>query len=242
MLKGFISVLIALMVFVPISIAGTLIEDFDDGDNEGWERSPQNKDSKAFWGVDKKEKAMKFDPKGVGWKEAISQMNFVGTDQVKNVREWKDYDVEVDIKLTEAANFPGGPRGRVDLKTGGHYVVWLYPTSGELKLYKNPGWDINAGIKTIGAGKFKPKVDEYHKVKLSMRGSDIKVYYDGNLEIEAKDKSHKQGTIAVGSQDKVVYFDNIKVEGPDIPNTDMSSVEPEGKLTSIWARIKTDNR
>ena len=192
MLKGFISVLIALMVFVPISIAGTLIEDFDDGDNEGWERSPQNKDSKAFWGVDKKEKAMKFDPKGVGWKEAISQMNFVGTDQVKNVREWKDYDVEVDIKLTEAANFPGGPRGRVDLKTGGHYVVWLYPTSGELKLYKNPGWDINAGLETVGAGKFKPKVDEYHKVKLSMRGSDIKVYYDGNLEIEAKDKSHKQ--------------------------------------------------
>ena len=242
MLKGFISVLIALMVFVPISIAGTLIEDFDDGDNEGWERSPQNKDSKAFWGVDKKEKAMKFDPKGVGWKEAISQMNFVGTDQVKNVREWKDYDVEVDIKLTEAANFPGGPRGRVDLKTGGHYVVWLYPTSGELKLYKNPGWDINAGLETVGAGKFKPKVDEYHKVKLSMRGSDIKVYYDGNLEIEAKDKSHKQGTIAVGSQDRVVYFDNIKVEGPDIPNTDMSSVEPEGKLTSIWARIKTDNR
>ncbi|MDP6750263.1 MAG: hypothetical protein QGH37_25260 [Candidatus Poribacteria bacterium] len=242
MLKEFISVLIALMVFVPISIAGTLIEDFDDGDNEGWERSPQNKDSKAFWGVDKKEKAMKFDPKGVGWKEAISQMNFVGTDQVKNVREWKDYDVEVDIKLTEAANFPGGPRGRVDLKTGGHYVVWLYPTSGELKLYKNPGWDINAGLETVGAGKFKPKVDEYHKVKLSMRGSDIKVYYDGNLEIEAKDKSHKQGTIAVGSQDRVVYFDNIKVEGPDIPNTDMSSVEPEGKLTSIWARIKTDNR
>ena len=242
MLKEFISVLIALMVFVPISIAGTLIEDFDDGDNEGWERSPQNKDSKAFWGVDKKEKAMKFDPKGVGWKEAISQMNFVGTDQVKNVREWKDYDVEVDIKLTEAANFPDGPRGRVDLKTGGHYVVWLYPTSGELKLYKNPGWDINAGLETVGAGKFKPKVDEYHKVKLSMRGSDIKVYYDGNLEIEAKDKSHKQGTIAVGSQDRVVYFDNIKVEGPDIPNTDMSSVEPEGKLTSIWARIKTDNR
>ena len=47
MLKGFISTLIALMVFVPISVAGTLIEDFDDGDDEGWERSLQNKDSKV---------------------------------------------------------------------------------------------------------------------------------------------------------------------------------------------------
>ena len=80
MLKGFISVPAMLMDTKTISIAGTLIEDFDDGDNEGWESSPQNKDSKAFWGVDKKEKVMKFGPKGVGWKEAISQMNFVGTD------------------------------------------------------------------------------------------------------------------------------------------------------------------
>ena len=66
-------------------------------------------------------------------------MNFVGTEQVKNVREWKDYDIEADIKLKEAANYPGSPRGRVDLKTGSHGVVWLYLAPGELKLYKNPG-------------------------------------------------------------------------------------------------------
>ena len=35
MLRGFISTLIALMVLVPISVAGTLIEDFGDGDDEG---------------------------------------------------------------------------------------------------------------------------------------------------------------------------------------------------------------
>ena len=36
------------------------------------------KNSKVFWGIE--DNAMKFDPKGVGWKQAISQMNFVGTD------------------------------------------------------------------------------------------------------------------------------------------------------------------
>ena len=80
-----------------------------------------------------------------------------------------------------------------------------------------------------------PEVDEYHKVKLSIRGSDIKVYYDDNLEIEAKNKFHKQGTIVVGSQNRVVYFDNIKVGEPGIPNKDISSVE------SIWVRTKADN-
>ena len=52
-----------------------------------------------------------------------------------------------------------------------------------------------------------------------MQGSKIQVYYDGKLVIDAKDESHKKGTIAVGSQDRVIYFDNIKVEGPQISGT-----------------------
>lgn len=241
MFKGFIGLLIVFIMFLmptTILLAGTLIEDFDDGDAEGWERSPQNKDSKVFWGV--KDGAMMFDPKGLAWDVAISQMNFVGTSRISNVRDWTDYDVEVDIKLTEVQNYPGGPRGRVDLDTGGHYAVWLYPASGELKLYKNPGWDINTGIATVGSGKFVPKVGEYHKVELSMKGDSIKVYYDGKLEIDATDKEHKKGTIAVESQDRVVYFDNITVTGPQIPNYKMSPVEPTGKLTTVWGQIKVN--
>ena len=47
MLRGFIGFLIALMVLVPtsVSLAGTFIENFDGGDDKGWERSPQNKSS-----------------------------------------------------------------------------------------------------------------------------------------------------------------------------------------------------
>jgi hypothetical protein len=227
-----------ILTLAMVALAGTLIEDFDDGDAEGWERSPQNEDSKVFWGVE--DGAMMFDPKGLAWDVAISQMNFVGTSRISNVRDWTDYDVEVDIKLTENQNYPGGVRGRVDLDTGGHYVVWLYPASGEIKLYKNPGWDINTGIATVGSGNFAPKVDEYHKVKLSMQGDSIKVYYDDKLEIDATDKEHKKGTIAVGSQDRVVYFDNIIVTGSQIPNHNMSPVEPMGKITTVWGQIKVN--
>ena len=54
MLKGFIGLLLIFtMILMPATIllAGTLVEDFDDGDAEGWERSPQNENSKVFWGV-----------------------------------------------------------------------------------------------------------------------------------------------------------------------------------------------
>ena len=43
---------IALSVTIGLAFAGTLIEDFDDGDAEGWERSPQNGDNdNVVWEV-----------------------------------------------------------------------------------------------------------------------------------------------------------------------------------------------
>jgi len=225
------------LVLTAVTLAGTLIEDFDDGDMEGWERSPQNGDNKnVFWGV--KDGAMVFDPKGEVWNAAISQLNFVGTSKIDNVREWTDYDLEIDLKYEEKANYPGGIRARVDLDTGGHYAIWLYPGSGNIKLYKNPGWDINTGLQTLGEAPYDPTVNEFHTLKLSCQGDTIKVFYDDKEVISANDKEHKKGTIALDVQDKVVYFDNVKVDGTGVPNWNMSPVEPTGKLTITWGSIK----
>jgi len=38
--------------------------------------------------------------------------------------------------------------------------------------------------------------------------------------------------------DKVIYFDNIKVTGAQIPNANMSPVEPDGKLAIAWGEVK----
>ncbi len=239
MIRYFMCILlVSTIVLVPTAIllAGTLIEDFDDGDMEGWERSPQNEDNKkVFWGV--KDGAMVFDPEGQAWDQAISQLNFVGTSNMK-VREWTDYDLEVDLKHEEKVNYPGGIRARVDLDTGEHYAIWLYPASGEVKLYKNPGWDINTGLGTVGQATYQPEVDEFHTLKLSCHGDTIKVFYDGKEIISGKDSDHPKGTIALDVQDRVVHFDNVKVTGAEIPNWNMSPVEPTGKLTTTWGRIK----
>jgi len=220
-----------------VSFAGTFVEDFDDGDAEGWERSPQNEgNDNVVWDV--VDGAFMFDPEGEDWSLAINQMNFVGTPQVANVSEWTDYEFEADLKHTMAANWPGGIRARVDLDTGGHYAVWLYPGDGRVNLYKNPGWDINTGLADLGQAAYKPAVDEFHTVKISCQGDAITVFYDDKEVISAKDSEHKAGTIALCVQDKVVYYDNIKVTGPQIPNVNMSPVEPVGKLATSWGAIK----
>ena len=235
----FFFVLTAILSAPAMVSAGTLIEDFEDGDAEGWERSPQNEKNKnIFWGV--VDSAFMFDPEGEVWSSAISQMNFVGTLQIPNVREWTDYEFEVQIKHIERANWPGGIRARVDLDTGGHYAVWFYPGDGTIKLYKNPVWDINTGLSTLGQAAYKSAVDEFHTVKLNCQGDTIKVFYDGKEIISAEDSEHKEGTIALCVQDKVVYYDNIKVTGPQIPNVKLSPVESGGKLVTTWGVIKGD--
>ena len=222
---------------VMISFAGTLLEDFDDGKMDGWERSPQNEKNKSvFWGV--VDKVLMFDPKGQPWDQAISQLNFVGNKNVTNVKDWADYELKVDIKHTELANWPGGFRARVDLDTGGHYAVWFYPGDSKMNLYKNPGWDINTGLTSLGQAAYKAEAGKFHTVKLSCIGDDIRVSYDGKEIIAAKDSEHKKGTIAMDVQDKAVYFDNIKVTGANIPNVKLSPVQPAGKLTATWGKIK----
>ncbi len=199
-----------ILMLTTVSFAGTLVEDFDDGDAEGWERSPQNEDNDdVFWGV--VDGAMMFDPQGQVWDAAISQMNFVGTPQVSNVTEWTNYEVEVDIKHTEMANYPGGFRVRVDLETGGHYALWIYPGNSNMKLYKNPGWDINAGLVTLGEAPYDPDLDEFYTLKLVCEGDSITVFYDGEEVISVEDSEYKSGTIALCVQDRIVYFDNITV-------------------------------
>ena len=237
-----ISVSILIFVSVPLSFSGEILDDFEDGDTEGWERSPQNPDSKTFWGVKTKggENFVTFDPQGVVWDQAISQFNFTGEGlNVGDPNEWTDYDVEVDVRHKDVANFPGGIRGRVDLDTGSHYVVWLYPGSAKLNLFSNPGWDINTALKDHGVAPYKPEVDKWHTVKLSFSGTTIKVFYDGKEMIEVKDNSYKSGTVALGNQDKVVDYDNVRITGPGIPSLNVSPVKPQDKLTITWGQIKS---
>jgi hypothetical protein len=234
-----ICIAMLVLVSIPLSFGGEFIDDFEDGDAVGWERSPQNPESKVFWGV--KDGEVIFDPEGIAWQQSISQFNFTGKGLkgIGSPEEWTDYTVEVDVLHKEVANFPGGVRGRVDLKTGSHYVVWLYPGSSKMNLFSNPGWDINTGLQNHGEAPYKPEANKFHSVGLSFEGSVIKVLYDGKVLIEAKDNQYKKGTIALGNQDKVVHYDNVRVSGDGIPSLNASPVKPQDKLTTTWGKLKS---
>jgi hypothetical protein len=225
----------------PFSFSGEILDNFDDGDAVGWERSPQNKDSKVFWGV--KNKEVIFDPQGVPWQQAISQFNFTGKGLgIGDPNKWTDYELEVDLLHEVQANWPGGIRGRVDLETGSHYAIWLYPGDSRINLYSNPGWDINTGLVNLGQAAYKPEVNKFRTLKLTFEGDVIKVFYDGKMLIEKKDGLYKKGTVALDNQDKVVHYDNVRIRGAAIPNLNASPVSPAGKLATIWGEVKNTHQ
>ena len=132
---------------------------------------------------------------------------------------WADYDVQADIKLSTLSDFPGGIRGHVDPAAGGSYTVWLYPAEGLVRLYRTTAWNINSGFVQLGQAAAVFDTQNFHTVKLSFRGSQIQVFYDGKLLITATDATYAAGAIALDVSNQVVTFNNVLVTAPNTPPT-----------------------
>jgi hypothetical protein len=131
---------------------------------------------------------------------------------------WTNYTLNVPIKLSGMSNFPGGMRGRVNPLTGAGYMLWLYPGSGQIVLYRTPGWDISQGLVQIGSGSASFDTTQFHNVSLSFSGSQIQAFYDGKLVLTATDATYTSGLIALEGDTQVITYGNIVVNGPQ-PNT-----------------------
>ena len=53
------------------------------------------------------------------------------------------------VRLANAADYPGGLRGRVNTATGGSYAAWIYPGQGKIKLWRNSAWHVDTAPTTM---------------------------------------------------------------------------------------------
>jgi len=157
---------------------------------------------------------------------------------------WKDYTAECDIKFLKAKNYPGGIRTYVDAKTGGHYAVWFYPETKEIKLFSGTKWDINPGLVELGKYKEKlydAKVDVFYHVKVVHKGNQIEVWFGKSKDntekiIEAKNDAFKSGLFAFDGYNQPLHFDNFEINGPGISAS--TAVESQDKLALVWGTLK----
>jgi hypothetical protein len=183
--------------FTYVVPGGTLLtDDFSDGVADGWTISPLGH--------------------AAGWSVVNGVYSYNGEGHTQAYRGdagWSDYTLEVAVRLSSLSNYPGGIRGRVNLATGAGYAVWLYPGSGEIRLFRATGWSIDSpGLTQLGVvGGINFDTVNFHLVRLTFRGALIEVYYNGVLVMSTTDTAYSSGVIALDVSNRPIEFDNVIV-------------------------------
>jgi hypothetical protein len=189
-------------VAVPVTFeVGTsllLSDNFNSGSAAGWTISPLGQ--AAGWSVNQGTYAFNGQGHTQAWAGSPS---------------WTDYTIAVDFRLSSLSNFPGGIRGRVNTSTGASYGVWIYPQQGLLRLYRITQWHIDAPGLTLLSTSAPLSMDtvNWHNLRLSFKGSQIRVYYDNALVLEGTDSVYGQGAVALDVSNQPISFDNAMVIG-----------------------------
>jgi hypothetical protein len=180
---------------VSLSVTNLLLfSNFSDGTMNGWAFSPLGLASN--WSV----------------ANGALQYNGGGHTQVfAGNSGWTDYTLNVAVKLATLKDYPGGIRGRLDPATGAGYAVWLYPSEGLIKLFRNTAWNIDTGLVLLAQGSASFDSTNFHNVQLSFKGGQISVLYDGRQVITATDATYSHGLIALDVSNQVISFTNVMV-------------------------------
>ncbi len=136
---------------------------------------------------------------------------------------WTNYNLNVSVKLATLNDYPGGIRGRLNPSTGAGYAVWLYPTEGLVKLFRNTAWDIDSGLVQLGQANVSSIPPDYHNVQLSFNGSQIQVSFDGATVITTTDATYASGAIALDVSNQVINFANVMVTSSSVNPGSLSS-------------------
>ncbi|WP_157178273.1 BACON domain-containing protein [Terriglobus roseus] len=146
-----------------------------------------------------------------GWSTTGTALRYNGGGEVPiytGSAGWTDYDLAVNLTLP-VSNYPGGFRGRVNPVNGSGYAVWFYPGDHTINLYKVVDWSISNGYTLLGTYSQLLFDTSAHTVTLSMKGSALKVLYDGVQLISATDATYTSGVVALDPSNQIVTYNSI---------------------------------
>jgi hypothetical protein len=127
---------------------------------------------------------------------------------------WTDYTFQVNVKLDNGSDYPGGIRGRVDLDTGAGYAAWLYPAEGVIKLFRSTAWHIDtSGLTLLAQASVSGGITTgvFHTLALDFSGSQISVIFDGTTAIQTTDTTLTAGAVALDVSNQPISYDDVTV-------------------------------
>jgi hypothetical protein len=124
---------------------------------------------------------------------------------------WTDYTFDTNIKLSSSSNWPGGVRARVNPSTGAGYVVWLYPGSNLMILYKLAVWNVNDSSLTQLAQAAMTFDTNPHDLTVDFHGSQVSVLWDGKPMMSATDSTYASGFVCLDADNQPISYSDVRV-------------------------------
>lgn len=218
--------------------AGTWLDNFDDGDFDGWQMV------ECLW-IPKV-----VTPNAGNW--VVENGAVVAGDNDSTKRYdlyigdmwWADYIAEVSVKVSKEleSNEDTGvylsaryqvDEGKLGLNA---YVVGVWNING----VRRGGFKYSNGDFLSTQTRVLPlKADTWHTLKIEVDGDQITAFVDDLQVFVLRDSSFTSGLVSISVNGVIAIFDDFIVTGPDIPNGGPGySVESSGKLTTTWSGIK----
>ena len=254
-------ILLTLTLLASSAWAGTLIDDFEDGNLDGWRPSKFFGDEEAKWSVERGELV-------------VTAKNFCRTGPGLGIGDetWEDYEFSVRFSLRKTFRICSegwspaigiGIHSNVaetgSLQLGKNQWVWAGVFNRQLDRGNN-GWARKLcevwippdDVLSLDRGEFLTRPRRWYTLRISAFSTRLRTKYVaviGNKQIcdfslDIRFESGKR-TTAGGAflyvRNAEVHFDNVVITGENIPNLDMNEFLPvsrKGKLATTWGEIK----
>lgn len=222
-------VMLCVLLTAASAWAGTLVDDFSDGDFEGWGEAWMLH-NQTTWKV---ESGVLTGDNPSAW----------GTYLIIGDMTWQDYEVEADALFTtiknNAASIEIGLRqnGQVGAQFKAITFVlmkasWLGPEGAYALYFTNNA----VTVRQTKARQF--EIGKWYHLKVTVQGDHYQFYVDGSKEIDIDFKTLESGGAALGAHSGVAQYDNVKIKGDAVPDSNLS-VSPQGKSAILWAELKS---
>lgn len=237
------SVFIFVSIFLSSALSGTWVDNFDDGDLDGWHIYVF--DDFAFKEIFNVEKKCKVENGIVIIGDENPNIGH-GVSMIKpeSCFTWTDYTAEVSFRLPKPMrNTPNGSLVQIFVRTKPNsiscYSLGIWNFNGEFAVASIiTDWnDI-----TVAKIPFSAEANIWYRLKMTTDGNLISCFVDEKKITEFVDNNHPTGAAGFGAEGVVTEFDNFIVSGPEVPGNRIGqSVDPSGKLSTTWANIKVSN-
>jgi hypothetical protein len=150
---------------------------------------------------------------------------------------WRNYSIEFDAKMVEIL-MPGWYSIALALRWENFRQVYCAvgkrpEAEATIEVWR----DVATQVKVEWNKDFKFRLNRWYHLKGVASEENFEFYVDGELLISLKDSVSPTGYLTLNTRGSIIHFDNVVITGDDVPGNAFA-VAPQGKLATVWGRLK----